>query len=194
MNLLDRWLRWVGTRRGGVGSIVAVGVLGGVWTLHSAAPPASTTGGQIPNPRQGFLAPAFTSTDVHGEELRLSGLRGQVVVLNFWASWCPPCRAEMPSLQHVYDTEAARGLVVLGINATFEDDRFQAVAFAAQRSVTFPVLLDQSGEVNHQYQVRALPTTFVIDRQGVIRQVIVGGPLAESSLRSLVQTLLAESP
>jgi cytochrome c biogenesis protein CcmG, thiol:disulfide interchange protein DsbE len=190
----DDWLAGLGTVRGWLASVLVGGCLAGIWIFYSAAPPASTTAGQIPSPRQGFLAPAFELDSQQGDPVRLEDLRGQVVVINFWASWCPPCQAEMPALERLYQAEKDQGLVVLGVNATFEDDPAEAAAFAAQKSLSFPVALDRSGEVNHQYQIRALPTTFVVDRRGVIRQVIIGGPLAESSLRSVVQTLLGEAP
>jgi len=124
--------------------------------------------------------------------VRLSDLRGRVVVLNIWASWCPPCRAEMPALQVLHEQRAGQGVVVLGINSTVQDSEQAARDFAAEYGLTFPIALDRDGEATRLYQVRALPSTFFIDRQGIIRRVVVGGPLNPSVLETTVLDLLGE--
>ena len=124
--------------------------------------------------------------------MRLSDLRGRVVVLNIWASWCPPCRAEMPALQVLHEQRAGQGVVVLGINSTVQDSEQAARDFAAEYGLTFPIALDRDGEATRLYQVRALPSTFFIDRQGIIRRVVVGGPLNPSVLETTVLDLLGE--
>jgi peroxiredoxin len=157
--------------------------------------PASAAGaGQIASPRAGFPAPDFTLPTPGGETLRLADLRGQVVIVNLWASWCLPCRAEMPALEAVYARQQARGLTVLAVNSTFQDQAEAAVKFAAEMGVTFPMLLDTDGAVSRRYLLRALPTTFFIDRRGVIRSVIIGGPMSPATLESQVELLLAEAP
>jgi cytochrome c biogenesis protein CcmG/thiol:disulfide interchange protein DsbE len=164
--------------------------LGTTWMLVSAAAPASTTSGMIPSPREDFLAPDFALATLDGEEIRLSDLRGKVIVLNLWASWCPPCRAEMPALNDAHEQYVDRGLVVLAVNMTFQDSEMAARAFADEFSLGFPVLLDRTGNVGRLYQMRALPSTFFIDRQGVIRKVIIGGPLPEATLLSEIEALI----
>jgi peroxiredoxin len=163
------------------------------WIWASRVPAWAAGPGQIASPRAGFPAPDFSLTTAAGESLRLSGLRGQVVIVNLWASWCGPCRAEMPDLEVVYARHQPRGLIVLGVNSTFQDDPAAAAAFAAERGVTFPILYDLDGAVSRRYRLRALPTTFFVDRAGLIRSVIIGGPMSPATLEAQVETLLAEA-
>jgi len=183
--LLDR-VRWL--------SLTAlVAIVGGLWISTSAAPAAATTGGRIPSPRQGFLAPDFDldrmTQDGHQQ---LSSLRGQVVIVNFWASWCPPCRAEMPDLQRTYDAYHDQGLEILAVNATSQDSEQAARDFAEEYGLDFSILLDRDGLASNLYLTRALPSTYFIDRQGVIQKVIVGGPMSATTLQSTVESLLQE--
>lgn len=180
-------------RRWGAFSLVITALAAG-WMALSAVPSSATTGGRIPSPREGFQAPGIQLEDLKGTPISLSDFRGRVVVVNFWASWCLPCRAEMPGLQSAFTAEQGRGLVVLGVNTTYQDVESDARQFASDRGVTFPVLLDTDGLADRNYQVRALPSTFFVDRQGVIRKVIIGGPMSEATLRSTVQDLLGEAP
>jgi cytochrome c biogenesis protein CcmG/thiol:disulfide interchange protein DsbE len=115
-----------------------------------------------------------------------------VVVLNLWASWCPPCQAEMPALQRLHVQRADQGVVVLAINSTVQDTEADARAFAADRGLTFPIALDPTGEATRAYQVRALPSTYFVDRLGIIRRVVIGGPLSPSVLETTVLDLLQE--
>jgi peroxiredoxin len=170
---------------------VLVLALGSAWTIQARVPTSAASGAQIPSPREGFPAPEFELNGFDGAPLALSTLRGRVVVLNVWASWCAPCRAEMPALQKVYDAEKARGLVVLGVNSTIQDTEANARNFANELAVSFPMVLDRDGAVTSRYRVQALPTTFVLDRDGVIRSVVIGGPLSEATLMSKIDALLA---
>jgi len=165
------------------------------WTWLSRVPERATTGGAPPpSPREGFSAPDFTLERLNGEPITLSDLRGQVVLINLWATWCPPCRAEMPAIEQVYRDLGAQGFVVLAVNTTFQDREADAAAFVTQYGLTFPVLLDRDGAVSNRYQLRGLPTSFFVDRQGVIRSVVVGGPMSETLIRSKVEDLLKEAP
>ena len=168
---------------------VVILIAGLGWMALSAAEPASTTSGRIPSPREGFLAPDFTLATLDGEQITLSELRGDPVVLNLWATWCPPCRAEMPALQEVYEQNRARGLKVIAVNMTFQDNASEAEAFIRQYALTFPVPLDMTGAVGNSYQMRALPSTFFINQEGIIQQVIIGGPMAEATLQAAVEAL-----
>jgi peroxiredoxin len=131
-------------------------------------------------PMAGEAAQEFTLPNLDGQAVSLSDYGGSVVVLNFWASWCPPCKAEMPALQQAYDRHKDDGLVVLGINTTFMDDLPAAEDFAAGMELTFPILLDEDGQVSDVlYFVRSLPTSVWIDREGIVRHVQFGEMNAE---------------
>jgi peroxiredoxin len=168
-------------------------VFGAGWMIFLPPQPNTTTEGRIPAPGEGFLAPDFTLQDAQGRSIRLSELRGSPVLLNLWASWCPPCKAEMPAMQKTYDRYAGQGFTILAVNTTFQDDKTAALDFAAQHSLTFPILFDEDGSVSRAYQVRSMPTSFFIDRQGVIRRVVVGGPMAAGLLQAEVEQLLKET-
>ncbi len=189
MDVLTRFL--ADRKRFGVLFVVVLAV-GSVGLWLSAAPAGETTGGLIPAPRKGFLAPSFSLESLAGEEIQLSDYRGQVVVLNLWASWCPPCRAEMPAFQSIHHEYKDQGLVVLGVNMTFQDSLPAASAFVDEFGLTFPILLDRTGLVANTYRMRALPSTFIIDREGVIREVIVGGPVSELTLQSMITNILSQ--
>lgn len=169
-------------------------ILAGLWIWFSRAEPGSTTQGNIPAPKEGFLAPDFSLETFSGESVNLTDYRGQVVLINLWASWCPPCRAEMPAMQAVYDAYQDQGFVILAINATNQDNLAEAVDFARQNELSFPLLIDAQGQVSDLYQLRSLPTSFFIDRQGVVREVIIGGPMSETLIRTKITDLLQEKP
>ena len=172
-------------------SVLAMGL---AWTFLSRLPATATTDSAPPNPREGFSAPDFTLDLLGGGEVTLSDLRGKPVVVNLWASWCPPCRAEMPAIQKVYQDYQDLGLVVLGVNTTNQDSEADAAAFVRQYGLTFPIPLDRDGSVSVRYQLSGLPTTFFIDRKGIIRSVVVGGPMSEAMIRSKVEDLLKGAP
>jgi len=161
--------------------------LGLIWIALSADAEHRSTSGQIPAPRPGFLAPDFALRTPQGEEIRLRDLRGRVVVLNFWASWCPPCRAEMPTLQRIAEEYGPQGVTILGVNSTVQDTLGDVAAFLERYSITFPIVLDLEGEATRRYEIRSLPTTFFIGADGVIRSVTVGGPISEVSLRAQIE-------
>ena len=168
---------------------LAVGL---AWTVVSAVPQEAVPGRSTAAPREGFLAPDFRLTLLGGGEVALSELRGQVVIVNLWASWCPPCRAEMPALQEAYEAYHDRGLEILAVNTTYQDSQAAAAGFVQEYGLTFPVPLDQSGEVSRSYLLRALPTSFFIDRDGVIQTVVIGGPMSRTTIRTTVERLLGD--
>lgn len=171
--------------------IALVSLMGILWIWASAIPAAATTGGLVPAPREGFPAPDFTLPALDGGDMALSALRGQVVIINLWTAWCPPCREEMPALDEAYRRYREQGLVVLGVNSTFQDDEETAVRFVRELGLTFPILLDRQGTVSRRYELQALPTTYFVDRQGVIRDVVLGGPMSMSTMESKILGLLA---
>lgn len=169
-------------------------LLGLAWTIASADHSGASTAGEIPAPQKGFLAPELSLQTLDGQEVTLASLRGRVVLVNFWASWCPPCRAEMPAMQRIHEAYESQGLTVLAVNSTIQDSQTEAARFAAQNGLTFPIPLDMDGQTARRYAVRSLPTSFFIGRDGLIREVIIGGPMAEALLRTRVENLLKEKP
>ena len=165
-------------------------VLGLAWILASADKSGSSTAGLVPAPQVGFLAPDFELKTTDGETVRLSDLRGQAVLVNLWATWCPPCRAEMPAIQKIHNEYKDRGLTVLAVNMTYQDTQSDIAPFIAEYGLTFPILLDETDSVGSAYQLRSLPSSFFIDREGIIREVVIGGPMAEALLRTRVEEIL----
>lgn len=131
----------------------------------------------------GQRAADFPLRDDAGATVSLAQLRGSVVVVNLWASWCPPCRAEMPELQRFADAYRARGVVVVGVNQGESAQR--ASAFARSLQIRFPIWLDQRQEYGRAYTALGLPTTVVVGRDGTIVRGF-DGPLTFDELRAAV--------
>jgi len=112
-------------------------------------------------------APDFTLRTLDGQKLRLGEQRGRVVLVNFWATWCGPCRQEMPHLNKLYEKYKSSGFVLLGVNV--DDDTRQAAGVADKLGVKFPVLPDADKRVSRQYDLSAMPSTVLIDRDGKVR-------------------------
>jgi len=155
--------------------------------LASPRPAVVTT----PAPQENHPAPDFTLLDLAGVPVRLSDLRGQVVLVNVWATWCPPCRAEMPMIQAAYAQYRTQGFTVLAVN--LREDAPTVARYMEQNRLTFPALLDRDGAVGDHYQARVLPSSFFIDKAGVVRAVY-RGPMARSVITGTVEQLLAEEP
>lgn len=136
----------------------------------------------------GDRAPDFALTLFDGESMRLSDLRSKVVVLNFWGSWCPPCRAEMPAFQRIWEEYRDKDVVFLGV--AVQDRETTARVFAKQTGVTYPLGLDRTGEITVDYQVLSFPTTFVIDREG--NEAKRFGPANEGVLRIVLNGQLSD--
>lgn len=126
--------------------------------------------------------------------MQLSELQGQPLLINLWASWCPPCKAEMPAFERVYRDYQDKGFQILAVNATNQDNLTNAINFVQEYELSFPILLDTNGEVSRQYHLTSLPTSFFVGRNGVIQQVVVGGPMSEALLRIRIDQLLQEKP
>ncbi len=120
----------------------------------------------------GSSAPEFQLALLDGAAMRLSDLRGKVVVLNFWASWCAPCRWEMPAFERVWQEYKDKGVIFVGVAVA--DREQDAKAFAGEVGVTYSLGMDASGEIASAYQIVGLPTTYFIDRQGRISRVLTG--------------------
>jgi cytochrome c biogenesis protein CcmG, thiol:disulfide interchange protein DsbE len=165
-------------------------ILGLVWIFVSADQSGASTSGKIPAPQQGFLAPDFELKTPTSESIRLSGLRGQAILVNLWATWCPPCREEMQTIEKVYQEYKDRGFTVLAVNMTNQDDPLAVMPFVNEQGLTFPILLDETGKVANAYQLRSLPSSYFITRDGVINEVVIGGPMSEALLRTRIADIL----
>lgn len=136
-------------------------------------------------------APNFTLTDAAGKPFSLDELKGQVVMINFWASWCGPCREEMPLLEAIYLKYEPLGFTLLGVNV--EENPSDGQAWLADRPVSFPVLYDPSNGVSKLYDVVAMPSTVLIDRQGNVRYLHHGyKPGYENDYMNQIRTLARE--
>lgn len=136
-------------------------------------------------------APHFSGHTLEARPISMTELRGKVVLLNFWASWCLECRPEMPVLERLHREFSPRGLVVVGINA--REDRQAIRRYASELGLTFPLVLDPDGKINTLYGVVGLPTTFLVGRDGRAVALAVGPRAwASAQARVLIETLLAE--
>ena len=126
----------------------------------------------LPKLAEPFIAPDFTLKGEDGNTYRLKDYRGKIVILNFWATWCPPCREEMPSMERAWRQIKDKGIVMLGINVGEDADTI--FEFTGQYSMTFPLPMDINGEVVKQYPIRGLPTTYIIDPAGMATHRAVG--------------------
>jgi len=177
--------RWVG--RSTV-AVAAVAVIAFAWSRRDTNAPLDV----------GRMAPDYAGASLAGDTTRLSDLRGKVILLNVWATWCRPCLKEMPALQRLHDQLAADGFTVLAVsvdNVNFAlGDPAEAVrAFVHDNAITFPVLLDPTNRIENAYPVHGLPMSYLIDRDGRIRGRYLGPrewdePEFEAEIRSLLDT------
>lgn len=139
----------------------------------------------------GQPAPDFVLKSASGTNLRLSEYRGNVVMINFWATWCGPCRQEMPLLNDLFSRYERVGFSLLGVN--IDDDSRRAMDMAEELGVSFPVLFDERKEVSRLYQVEAMPVTVLVDREGKVRHVHLGyKPGYEEKYLTEIRALLRE--
>ena len=177
--------------------LASVFLLGSIFIMVTRVRPATAGGRQLAPaappqaaPLPNHLAPDFTLSGLDGTPVRLAELRGQVVLINVWATWCPPCRAEMPAIQAVYDRYRDQGFQVLAVD--LGEDREVVAAFMRERGLTFSALLDREGEVANLYRSSVLPSSFFVDRLGVIRAVY-RGPMPRGVIAGTVEQLLKET-
>lgn len=137
----------------------------------------------------GQKAPDFRLKTSKGEIISLSSLKGKNIFINFWASWCPPCKAEMPHVQEFYDNYKNQNIAVLSVNLTHLDRDEQTVhEFIKRNHLTFPVVYDTRGEVDEVYQANTIPTSYIIDQNGIIQHRIVG-PVSTDRLKIIFSAL-----
>ena len=145
--------------------------------------------GQAARLEVGDSAPAISLDLLGGGKTSLASLQGRPVLINFWASWCVPCRREMPELAAAWQTRRAGGLEVLAVNLTDQERLKDVEAFVAELALPFPVLLDKRGRVRERYGLTALPTTYFVDSLGMVRGVHAG-PLTSPALEKGLALIL----
>jgi peroxiredoxin len=169
-------------------ALIAASLFGFWWLGRSASPEPAVADA---SPSQGKAAPDFVLEDVNGKSVRLRDLRGQVVLINLWATWCPPCRVEMPDLAAIYNAHKSEGFVILGVD---DQERKETVMdFISHNPLPYPVLLDVDSRVARAYGTDYLPASFLIDRRGVLRAAMPGQS-NRAKLEAAIQPLLAEKP
>jgi thiol-disulfide isomerase/thioredoxin len=178
--------------------LAGLALLAGCSTGHSAVDEnnggefrfvAGTPAGKVIPPHDRATAPSFSGTLVDGGHFASSSLHGKVAVINFWGSWCAPCRVETPEFQQVYTEDAGHGVAFLGINV--KDDEQLAEAYLSSSHITYPSLYDPRGEVAlafRDYPANAIPSTIVLDRQGRVAAVYTA-QVEQKDLRAVLDTL-----
>jgi peroxiredoxin len=136
-------------------------------------------------PLIGSPAPEIALKDLRGQEVKLSDLHGKIVLLNFWATWCKPCKEEMPAMQAAYEKLRSEGFVVLAVNEL--EDVQKVAEHIKTHGHTFLVVMDHDNGVANRYGVVGLPASFLIDRQGIVREHIFGSLLTEERISELVR-------
>jgi thiol-disulfide isomerase/thioredoxin len=153
---------------------------------------AGTPAGSVIPASKRASAPSFSGTLLDGGRFSSSSLSGKVAVVNFWGSWCPPCRVETPDFQQVYSEDSGKGVTFLGINV--KDDRQLAEAFLTSKGITFPSLYDPRGEVAlafRDYPANAIPSTIVLDREGKVAAVYTAA-VTQDDLRTVLDSVTKE--
>ena len=171
-----------------MGAVIGYLVFFGLPSAPVESQPQPTTGAPqiaIAGLETGSQAPDFELEAADGTRVGLTDFLGEVVLLNFWATWCEPCKTEMPLLQSTFDSFKDQGLVVLGID--FDESADLVASFGDEFSLTFPLLLDPGGKIQQQYKVRGYPTTVVLDREGRILAYHIG-ILTDSQLDSFMES------
>lgn len=161
--------------------------------LQTRAPDSFSLPAREPNPAAGSLAPDFTLTALNGMAWNLARMRGNIVLVNFWASWCEPCREELPQLQQLYERHSDDGLVVVGVS---DEDPGKTRQFLEEHGIGYPSLHDEVGSVMQSYQITAIPTSLIIGRDGQLLRRMEGyTPISafESALWPLLAPTSGES-
>lgn len=162
----------------------------GIWIFISPGLFFTKSTQNIVAPKNDFIAPDFVLPSLDGSPVNLYDHKGKIILINFWASYCQPCKVEMPAFQTVYEKYHEKGFLVLAINASGDDKN--AISFIRDNNFTFPILFDRHGIAANLYHIQALPTSFFIDGNGIIRDVIIGEPFVEDLLEYQVDLLLQD--
>ena len=150
--------------------------------LSSFVPQTNNASSRPTTVKIGETAPEIDLPSMTGEQITLSKLKGQPVLVNFWATWCGPCRQEFPSLVRKYKQYKDQGFVVIGVNTEDENTDEGVLTFMRNTLVNFPIVRDRDLKLEKMYRINGLPTSFFIDRKGIVRDIVVGGPMTDEFL------------
>jgi peroxiredoxin len=135
-------------------------------------------------------APDFVLKTLDGGEFQLSKYRGKGVVLNFWGSWCDPCKEEMPALEKTYQLFKDKGVVLVGVNIGETDVSIHS--FKDRYHLNFPIAMDAKKEITQLYEIGPIPTTYFIDKNGTVKKVVIGGPMSEQTISDNMKLIVPE--
>jgi peroxiredoxin len=138
--------------------------------------------------KAGDKPPEFKLLDTAGNVHDSSEYRGKALIINFWGTFCPPCRDEMPALQNVYDKWKDKGVQLIGINLS--EDKLSVESFARQVGAKFPILLDRNRQTEKKFGLKQYPTTFFVRADGTIEDVLIGGPLTEEQIEGHIEKIM----
>ncbi|HEY5648578.1 MAG TPA: TlpA disulfide reductase family protein [Nitrospiria bacterium] len=160
-------------------------------TVTGCTPEKTTSVSTDEAPKIGYFAPNFRLPALTGEEISLASLKGKVVFLNFWATWCGPCKAEMPSMEALYQDFKNKDFEILAVSSDIDGER-SVRPFVESLELSYPILLDPDYRVDNKYLVRSVPTSFLIDKQGVITHRIIGSlnwntPESRALIKKLIE-------
>jgi thiol-disulfide isomerase/thioredoxin len=203
---------WTGPWRSVVLPLVVVAaIVGAIWYIESnglpfveggssptgrgdygpvALPPERNPTDRDPSPEKERAAPDFLLETLDGGTLRLSDLQGKAVLVNFWATWCQPCRSELPHLVAAYNRYRQEGLEIVAVN--LQEDEDTIAGFVEEFGMQFPVVIDRSGDVADKFRVIGIPTSFFIDRSGVVRTIYTGPFVGQQSRQGIGESDLAQ--
>ncbi len=154
--------------------------------------PSATQASRPTTVKVGAAAPEINLKSMTGDQIVLSQLVGRPVLVNFWATWCGPCREEFPAINRKYKQYQQQGFVVIGVNSSDPNSDDGVLTFMKNTLVNFPVVRDPDDRVNRMYRVNGLPTSIFIDRQGTVRDIVVGGPMTDDFLDQEIAKISAQ--
>lgn len=135
-------------------------------------------------------APDFVLKTLDGGSFQLSKYQGKGVVLNFWGSWCDPCKEEMPALEKTYQSFKDKGVVLVGVNIGETDVSIHS--FKDRYGLNFPIAMDTKKEITQLYEIGPIPTTYFIDKTGIVKKVVIGGPMSEQTIADNMKEIVPE--